>query len=114
MWDKIKSIFCRKTNPKGETFVENIAEETEKLVEEEKIENVTVANDIGDLVNMYEAKELREMEMTAEERAQLIEYYEKKNADLDREILRERAIWKSKVKQLEKAYERLKKEVKPV
>jgi len=114
MWDRIKSIFSKNTNSKEETFVENVVEENKNLVVEDKIENIVAVSDIDDLVSMYEAEELREIDMTAEERAQLIEYYEKKNEELDREILRERAIWKSKVKQLEKAYERLKKEVNPV
>lgn len=101
IWDKLKSIFSKKE--------ESLPKETK----ESKIENVVVENkeefvqtdEIRELVRRYESHQITEQEMTEQERNQLVAYYKNKNEELDREIARERAIWKSQVKKLEKSYE---------
>ena len=102
--DKIKAIFNRK---KVVLLDEKKAEKERHILVEQK-ENFVETYDIAELIRRYELRQVTEKEMTEKEKKQLVTYYKYKNEELDREILRERAIWKSKVKQLEKTYERLK------
>jgi len=110
--EKIKSIFYKDKEIKVKTIKESVAEE-KRYDLNDKIANAEnnrehVEIDIMKLANKYETHQLKEQEMTENEKLKLREYYQKRIEELDREILRERAIWKSKVKQLEKTYESLK------
>ncbi len=61
-------------------------------------------NELLQLVNKYEQGYIKESDLTSEEEKKLIDYYTKRNKELDLEISRNKATINKLFEKLEKAY----------